>query len=42
MLEVHGLVTSLWSMGDRSGVSFRASRIETANQGRTAARSEAA
>ena len=42
MLRIDGLVASPWSMGDRSGVSFRANRIEGANQGRTAARAEAA
>ena len=29
MLKLEGLVASPWTMGDRSGVSFRASRIES-------------
>lgn len=29
MLAVGGLVATPWSMGDRSGVAFRASKIET-------------
>lgn len=41
MLQVHGLVASPWSMGDRSGVSFRANRIEPVAAGRTAAREAA-
>ena len=42
MLAIHALVASPWSMGDRSGVAFRASRIEPASSasGRTAARAE--
>jgi hypothetical protein len=41
-LKVDGLVASPWTMGDRSGVSFRATRIETmANgTGRPAAKTE--
>ncbi len=31
MLKVEGLMASPWSMGDRSGVAFRAARIETTN-----------
>ena len=42
MLSVHGLVASPWSMGDRSGVAFRAHRIELVPAGRTATRAEAA
>ncbi len=42
MLSVHELVATPWSMGDRSGVSFRASRIEPVASGRSAARAEAA
>jgi len=42
MLAIHALVASPWSMGDRSGVAFRASRIEPASSasGRAAARAE--
>jgi hypothetical protein len=29
MLKLEGLVALPWSMGDRSGVAFRASRIES-------------
>jgi len=41
-VKVDGLVASPWTMGDRSGVSFRAVRIETmANgAGRPAAKAE--
>ena len=28
MLKLHGLVATPWSMGERSGVSFRADRVE--------------
>jgi hypothetical protein len=28
MLKLHGLVATPWSMGDRSGVSFRVDRVE--------------
>jgi hypothetical protein len=42
MLSVHELVATPWSMGDRSGVSFRASRIEPVASGRGSARAEAA
>ena len=42
MLHVHGLVASPWSMGDRSGVAFRAHRIEPVAASRGAARAEAA
>ncbi len=42
MLQVHELVATPWSMGDRSGVSFRASRIEPVPTGRSSARAEAA
>ena len=42
MLQVHGLVASPWSMGDRTGVSFRAHRIEAVAGGRAAPRAEAA
>lgn len=31
-VKVSGLVASPWSMGDRSGVAFRAARIEPAGQ----------
>ena len=40
MLTIHSLVASPWSMGDRSGVAFRATRIEPVSSGRTAARAE--
>ena len=30
MLKLEGLVALPWSMGDRSGVSFRANKVETA------------
>ena len=42
MLQVHGLVASPWSMGERSGVAFRARRIEPVAANRGAARAEAA
>ncbi|MBI4897608.1 MAG: hypothetical protein HY827_04485 [Actinobacteria bacterium] len=29
-VSVHGLVATPWSMGDRAGVAFRASKIEAA------------
>ena len=29
-VRVHGLVAQAWAMGDRSGVAFRAARIEPA------------
>jgi hypothetical protein len=29
--KVHGLVATPWSMGERSGVSYRALRLETAS-----------
>ena len=29
-VKVHGLVAQAWTMGDRSGVAFRAARIEPA------------
>ena len=29
MLKLEGLVATPWTMGDRSGVSFRASRVES-------------
>jgi hypothetical protein len=29
-VKVHGLVAQPWSMNDRSGVTFRAARIESA------------
>lgn len=35
-LKLTGLVASPWSMGDRSGVSFRAGRIETVPAARAA------
>ncbi len=41
-LRIDGLVASPWSIGDRSGVSFRASRIEPVTSGRSTARSEEA
>jgi hypothetical protein len=28
MLKLHGLVATPWSMGERSGVSFRVDRVE--------------
>jgi hypothetical protein len=31
-LEIEGLVAQPWSMGDRSGVSFRATRLKPAGQ----------
>lgn len=42
MLVIQSLVASPWSMGDRSGVAFRASRIEPLplGSGRSAARAE--
>ena len=42
MLAVHGLVASPWSMGERSGVAFRAQRIEPVSANRGAGRAEAA
>lgn len=37
-VKVSGLVASPWAMGDRSGVSFRAEKVDAAN-GSTAAQS---
>jgi hypothetical protein len=35
-LKLVGLTAQPWAMGDRSGVSFRANRIETASASRSA------
>ena len=35
-LKLVGLTAQPWAMGDRSGVAFRAARIETAGASRTA------
>jgi hypothetical protein len=35
-LKVTGLVASPWSMGDRSGVAFRAAKVEPVPAGRAA------
>lgn len=37
MVKVSGLTAQPWAMGDRSGVAFRAARIEPAATGRAAA-----
>lgn len=36
MVKVSGLTAQPWAMGDRSGVAFRAARIEAATVGRAA------
>lgn len=36
MVKVAELTAQPWAMGDRSGVAFRAARIEAASTGRTA------
>lgn len=35
-VKVSGLTAQAWALGDRSGVAFRASRIEPASAGRAA------
>lgn len=35
MVKATGLVAQPWAMGDRSGVAFRAARIEAGGTGRT-------
>ena len=41
MLKLDGLVATPWSMGDRSGVSFRANRVEAVGVAGGAARQPA-
>ncbi len=36
-LKLAGLIAQPWAMGDRSGIAFRASRIEPAGAARSAA-----
>lgn len=36
MLKLAGLTAQPWAMGDRSGVAFRAARVETAGASRAA------